>query len=312
MARINILSIDDAAFIRDLIKRTLRGFFPDLGLDEAINGKKAQNLIAKNAYDLILCDWEMPEMNGLQLLTWLREYEDRDNLQKTPFIMVTSRGDKENVVQAVEAGVSDYIGKPFSNDQLLKKILKALSRNHKDYIQELLNGGGKSATAAPQSNDPKGLFKDSAQNLLGAASITPPKPSTNTGSASVLAVHSATEKLVRKQAAVKARSRSGNKGAAQLRVAHNSVTAVIRDINLVEILLQIPRAELVPIVFDQAVVDIQLPDQSEEVARMNCFIVSISAMEKDMSCDQLLVSLKYVDDDPDKLGFLSKYIAAVR
>ncbi|AJQ92960.1 response regulator [Gynuella sunshinyii] len=311
MARINILSIDDAAFIRDLIKRTLRGFFPDLGLDEAINGKKAQNLIAKNAYDLILCDWEMPEMNGLQLLTWLREYETRDNLQKTPFIMVTSRGDKENVVQAVEAGVSDYIGKPFSNDQLLKKVLKALSRNHKDYVQELLNGGGKSA-AAPQNSGPKGLFKDSAQNLLGAASITPPKPSTGNDSASVLAGHSATEKLVRKQSVVKARTRSGNKGAAQLRVAHNSVAAIIRDINLVEILLQIPRAELVPIVFDQAVVDIQLPDQSEEVARMNCFIVSVSAMEKDMSCDQLLVSLKYVDDDPNKLGFLSKYIAAVR
>ena len=312
MARINILSVDDAAFIRDLIKRTLRGFFPDLGLDEAVNGKKAQTLITKNAYDLILCDWEMPEMNGLQLLSWLREYESKEELQKTPFIMVTSRGDKENVVQAVQAGVSDYIGKPFSNEQLLKKVLKALSRNHKSYVQELLNGGGRPQSPKP-AEGPKGLFKDSANNLLGSGntvSAKPTQPSAN--SASVLAGHSASEKLLLKQAAVKARTKSGNKGSAQLRVASTSTSAIIRDINLVEILLQVPRSDIVPIVFDQAVVDIQLPDQPEELARMNCFIVSVSALEKDMSCDQLLVALKYVDDDPDKLGFLSKYIATVR
>ena len=82
-------------------------------------------MLSRQNVDLILCDWEMPEMSGLELLTWCRAQE---NLKTTPFIMVTSRGDKENVVQAIQAGVSDYIGKPFSNDQLVAKIKKALSR----------------------------------------------------------------------------------------------------------------------------------------------------------------------------------------
>ena len=75
-----------------------------------MNGRKAQQMLARERFDLILCDWEMPEMSGLELLTWCRT---QDALKAVPFIMVTSRGDKENVVQAIQAGVSDFIGKPF-------------------------------------------------------------------------------------------------------------------------------------------------------------------------------------------------------
>uniref|UniRef100_UPI0028AC4FF8 response regulator n=1 Tax=Pseudomonas sp. TaxID=306 RepID=UPI0028AC4FF8 len=118
MSKVSVLVVDDASFIRDLVKKGLRDHFPGIQLEEAVNGRKAQQLLGRLSVDLILCDWEMPEMSGLELLTWCRE---QDNLKTTPFIMVTSRGDKDNVVQAIQAGVSDYIGKPFSNDQLITK-----------------------------------------------------------------------------------------------------------------------------------------------------------------------------------------------
>ena len=126
MGKVNVLVVDDASFIRDLVKKGLRDNFPGIQIEEAINGRKAQVMLSRTAMDLILCDWEMPEMSGLELLTWCRE---QDHLKTTPFIMVTSRGDKENVIQAIQAGVSDYIGKPFSNDQLVIKVKKALSRS---------------------------------------------------------------------------------------------------------------------------------------------------------------------------------------
>lgn len=125
MSKVSVLVVDDASFIRDLVKKGLRDHFPGIQIDEAINGRKAQQMLARQPVDLILCDWEMPELSGLELLTWCREQEA---LKSTPFIMVTSRGDKENVVQAIQAGVSDYIGKPFSNDQLVTKVRKALLR----------------------------------------------------------------------------------------------------------------------------------------------------------------------------------------
>ncbi|MGX8249528.1 response regulator, partial [Escherichia coli] len=92
----------------------------------------------------------------LELLTWCRE---QDNLKTTPFIMVTSRGDKENVVQAIQAGVSDYIGKPFSNEQLVTKVKKALSRAGK--LQAL------AASAPPKMLSSGGFANDSLAALTG-------------------------------------------------------------------------------------------------------------------------------------------------
>lgn len=126
MSKVSVLVVDDATFIRDLVKKGLRNYFPGIHTEDAVNGRKAQALLGKESFDLILCDWEMPEMSGLELLTWCRE---QDNYLRTvPFIMVTSRGDKENVVQAIQAGVTDFVGKPFTNEQLLTKVKKALAK----------------------------------------------------------------------------------------------------------------------------------------------------------------------------------------
>ena len=125
MSKVSVLVVDDATFIRDLVKKGLRDHFPGIQIEEAVNGRKALQMLTRQPVDLILCDWEMPEMSGLELLTWCRE---QDALKIVPFIMVTSRGDKDNVVQAIQAGVSGYVSKPFTNEQLLTKVKQALNK----------------------------------------------------------------------------------------------------------------------------------------------------------------------------------------
>ncbi len=125
---VKILVVDDASFTRDLIRRTLRKQFPTADLEDAINGRKAQQLLSRTKFDMILCDWEMPEMTGLELLQWCREHDDYKK-EDVPFIMITSRGDKDHVVEAVKHGVTDYLGKPFSSEQLINKIIGS-ARKH--------------------------------------------------------------------------------------------------------------------------------------------------------------------------------------
>lgn len=122
---LQVLVVDDATFVRDIIKRTLRKMIPEVELLEAINGKRALALMTANQVDIILSDWEMPEMSGEELLAWVRENPKYLN---TPFIMITSRGDRNDVVQAVKTGVSDYLTKPFTVEELEAKILKQLKR----------------------------------------------------------------------------------------------------------------------------------------------------------------------------------------
>eukprot|EP01031_Cornospumella_fuschlensis_P045082 gene45082-55149_t len=129
MSKVTVLVVDDASFIRDLVKKGLRDHFPGIQIEEAINGRKAQQMLARSAVDLILCDWEMPEMSGLELLTWCRS---QDTLKTTPFVMVTSRGDKENVVQAIQAGVSAYIVEGIHAQRLQPILDVAMARFESD------------------------------------------------------------------------------------------------------------------------------------------------------------------------------------
>lgn len=115
-----ILVVDDSMAMRKILSNHLK----NIGyteLVEASNGKEALQAVVDNeGISLILCDWNMPEMNGLEFLKKFRE-EDK----KTPFIMVTTESEKDKVVDAIQAGVSSYILKPFSQDVLKEKIHQA-------------------------------------------------------------------------------------------------------------------------------------------------------------------------------------------
>ena len=85
MAMLKALVVDDASFVRDLVKRTVRQRFPVIETTDAQNGRRAQSLMSRTTFDLILCDWEMPEMSGLELLQWMRQ---QPQYEKVPFIMI--------------------------------------------------------------------------------------------------------------------------------------------------------------------------------------------------------------------------------
>lgn len=293
MYKLNFLVVDDAGFIRDLVKRALKSQFTQCQIDEAINGRKAQSLIGKNRYDLVLCDWEMPEMSGLDVLKWAREREADEGLGKMPFIMVTSRGDKSHVVKAVEAGVNDYIGKPFSNDQLLRKVFKALSVDHKDLIRSILKGHA-------TMTKPQTVSSESASLLTAGGSA---------GSASLLTSGSPSSTLTRSAAS----SGKRKQGKVMLRSAAGKWSGVVRDINLTEIAVQITFDEVPPPgLLNQIVVDVQIPDKPEDIARLNGFVTQLALREPSLDCRSASLGVKFVDDDPEKMEILSRLVAAIR
>lgn len=310
MQKLNFLVVDDASFIRDLIKRTLKSQFTQCHIDEAINGIKAQSLLKKNTYDLILCDWEMPEMSGLEVLTWLRENEAENELPKSPFMMVTSRGDKSHVVKAVESGVSEYIGKPFSSEQLLKKVFKLLAVNHRDLIRSILKGSA--AMAAPTS----GAGNDSA-NVLTAKSVGATKsvtqPASGDGSASLLTAGSVSSKLVGNTQTASSRTGKSSLGKINLRSPKGQFQGVLKDISLTDASIMIDFSETaVPSVLDQIVVDVVAKNRPDNIARINTIVTSVVLREKSLDCHIAQISIHIVDDDADKIAILSHYVAEVR
>lgn len=112
----NILVVDDYQTMVRIIKNLLKqiGF---MNIDEASDGKQALEKISQKAYGLIISDWNMEPMTGLELLKTLR-----GSGNKVPFIMVTAESKTENVMAAREAGVNNYIVKPFNADTLKTKL----------------------------------------------------------------------------------------------------------------------------------------------------------------------------------------------
>ena len=117
---INVLVVDDFATMRRIIKGALKqlGFS---NLIEAEDGEAALKELGKEKIGLIVSDWNMPNMTGLELLKAVRA---DNNLKDIPFLMVTAEGQKENVIQAVHAGVSNYIVKPFTPETFNAKLEK--------------------------------------------------------------------------------------------------------------------------------------------------------------------------------------------
>ena len=308
MQKLNFLVVDDASFIRDLVKRTLKGQLGQCQIDEAVNGKKGQTLLGKHSYDLVLCDWEMPEMSGLELLTWLRGYEQENDQAKTPFIMVTSRGEKEHVVKAVQAGVSDYIGKPFSSDQLMKKVIKLLSVNHKELVRSLLKGGSSAQPSNPfGGGDSASLLTAKPAAAKKAASAAPQ------GSASLLTAGSVSSQLVDKAPGKKAASNKTSLAKITLRSPSANWQGDLRDINLTDASIVFDFGDgKPPAVLEQVVIDVTTKKWPDRIARINTFVTAIVLQEKTLHCQKVLVSLRVADDDPEKMEILSHFVAEVR
>lgn len=116
-----VLVVDDSQIMR----RTIGGALKRLNVDdimEASNGQEAvDTVMSHNGIGLILMDWNMPTMSGLDAVKKLREFNVR-----TPIVMVTTEGEKHKVIEAIKAGANDYLVKPFNSESAEAKLEKFL------------------------------------------------------------------------------------------------------------------------------------------------------------------------------------------
>jgi two-component system chemotaxis response regulator CheY len=118
--KMKVLIVDDFATMRRILRNILKQIgFTDIA--EADDGVTALKELKKGKYDLILCDWNMPEMPGIDLLKTLKADEQ---LKDIPFVMVTAEAQKDNIIEAVKTGVSSYIVKPFTAETVSEKLNK--------------------------------------------------------------------------------------------------------------------------------------------------------------------------------------------
>lgn len=297
---IRILVVDDATFIRDMIKKQLRDKIPGVEVFDSPDGARALAQLKGQAVDLILSDWEMPNMTGAELLTAVRAMP---NGGATPFVMISSRGDRNHIVKAIELGVSDYLTKPFSAEELLKKVFKQLKLAGKTPVQsirtattqgiafasvDVLTGGSQSGGSQPGGGGP-----------APKAAPKPVNPFAN-NSASVLGAKPDIKAVDAPKTA---------KGKAQLRFPNNRAFAcVIREMSLQLMSCLMQRTDDLPTVFEQAVVDIETGDGSS-LARVNGYVHSIQAGENRADTNVVKIVIRFVDNDAEKFETLSKYIA---
>ncbi len=112
------LVVDDSLTMRRIVVNALKtqGFNE---VTEASDGKDAVAKILSEGAQFVITDWNMPEMNGLELAKWLRSNPQYENI---PILMITTRGNKDDVIEAMKARVNNYIVKPFTPQGLKEKI----------------------------------------------------------------------------------------------------------------------------------------------------------------------------------------------
>ncbi len=113
-----ILTVDDSSTMRRIIKNQLKQCgYEDV--DEAENGRDALTLLGRTQYQLLITDWNMPEMCGLDLV---REVRKGEGTRTLPILMITTVSAKEDIVTALKAGVNNYVVKPFDAGTLRTKV----------------------------------------------------------------------------------------------------------------------------------------------------------------------------------------------
>lgn len=117
-----ILLVDDSRTIRNIQKNVLAQIgYTDVV--EAADGLEALNQIAEHKPELVLVDWNMPNMDGITLVRKIRETD-----RKLPLVMVTTEAEKSRVLEAIKAGVNNYVVKPFTAETLSEKITQTLAK----------------------------------------------------------------------------------------------------------------------------------------------------------------------------------------
>ena len=126
MDKIRTLIVDDSSVMRKIVERSLRQAGIEIDkVVEASNGAEALTALENNVVDLILCDINMPVMDGLE---FVRQVSTVESAKGVPIVMITTEGSESHVVQALSAGARGYIRKPFTADQVKEHVLPILGR----------------------------------------------------------------------------------------------------------------------------------------------------------------------------------------
>ena len=121
---LKVLVVDDMSTMRRIVKNVLKQIgYSDI--TEAENGQDAFTKLKVGGFGLVVSDWNMPVMPGIELLRSVRADPE---LKALPFLMVTAEAQKENIIEAVQAGVSNYVVKPFTADALQEKLEKIFAK----------------------------------------------------------------------------------------------------------------------------------------------------------------------------------------
>lgn len=123
----NILLIDDDSITLELIQLILEEFISGeiFAFSSSVKALNFVRQLRPSELTMVICDWQMPKVDGLDILKALRE-----NDKKTPFLMVTGSATRELVIAAKKAGATDFIAKPFKNDDLTEKVQNLLAVSH--------------------------------------------------------------------------------------------------------------------------------------------------------------------------------------
>jgi two-component system chemotaxis response regulator CheY len=129
---VNVMIVDDSLPMRTVIIKTIKASgFGNAHFFEAINGREALNLLQTEWMDLVITDYNMPEMNGMELL---QEMKKDDILRAIPVLVVTTEGSREKIKAFLDQGAADYVKKPFTPEAIRQKIISLLG------VEDLASG----------------------------------------------------------------------------------------------------------------------------------------------------------------------------
>lgn len=287
MKKIKILVVDDASFMRDIVRKGVRSSYPGFVFKEAADGSQARSMLKQEDFDLILCDWEMPKMNGDELLVWVREESSRKD---TPFVLITSRGDKDHVVKALELKANNYIVKPFTNEKLLHVVTKQLITSL-GIEEKTLRQMGSAQSVISGGSDSVSLLTNASKNT-GLSGDIPIAEKVN-GHSNQVKVKSARPKA---QTIAQLRWRNLKSKCLIKEISMDSVTAVIRgDADIPSIM------ELV--VFDL------ISNNNQDISRINGYTYQLQAREASAESEFVNITVRFVDgNDEHKQAHLERYI----
>lgn len=124
ISEIRILLVDDMESMRGIIKSTLQKLGV-VNIHTAINGYDAIKTLSKKEVDLVISDWDMPKVTGIEFLKYMRS---TTKYKKMPVILLTASNERNRVKEAIEAGASDYLTKPFKAADLEHKLIKIVDK----------------------------------------------------------------------------------------------------------------------------------------------------------------------------------------